>query len=104
MTRARAIALRSLIALGLLSGVPLAWSASPLEENVLFDIQAQPLGNALLDLSKQSSYRITFGPELLTKVAPGRRVAGEMQVGQALDLLLSGTGFSYKLVGDHAIS
>jgi outer membrane receptor protein involved in Fe transport len=97
-------ALRSLTALILLSGVTVAWSASPLEESVRFEIKAQPLDHALRQVAKQSSYRIIFPAGLPGWVASDRPVAGEMQVRQALDLLLAGTGLRYKLVGDRLIS
>jgi|TARA_B100000378_G_scaffold24367_3_gene18636 iron complex outermembrane receptor protein len=58
-----------------------------------FDIEPQPLQNALLSYSEQSRTAIVVPADLVAGKA-GNAVAGEMSPGDALELLLQGTGLS----------
>ncbi|WP_346838393.1 TonB-dependent receptor [Microbulbifer sp. SAOS-129_SWC] len=62
-----------------------------------FDIPAQPLNQALLDLSRQSGLALMFSPQLpLAQAAPPLR--GAMSVETALAQLLAGSGLTFRRV------
>src|SRR6266850_6697559 len=77
--------------------------AGELDQSIAFDIPAQSLESALLELSKQSSLQIVFSSGTLPhRTAP--RVTGTMPVREALNLLLQGTELGYKLVGERTLT
>lgn len=72
--------------------------AKPIE----FHIPAQPLAPALLQFSSQARVQIaSFGKEVGGIQSPG--VSGVWPIGAALEQLLSGTGFGYRISGKDSI-
>lgn len=68
------------------------------EETLTIDIAAQPLGDALKQLGRQTPLQLFFTPDLVAgKSAQG--VKGKMPPRQALDALLQGTGLEYRQDG-----
>lgn len=64
--------------------------AGPLDEAVAIDLRAQPLGDALRELAKQSNLQLLFDPELVEgQQAPA--VAGKLAPRKVLQRLLRGT-------------
>jgi iron complex outermembrane recepter protein len=77
--------------------------AADLKTTVLFDIEAQPLTTALIELSKQAHVQVmSSAADLKTLAAPA--VKGRFTVGEALDRLLGGTGLHYTTTADHTIA
>jgi len=77
--------------------------AADLKTTVLFDIKAQPLTTALIELSKQAHVQVmSSGADLGTLAAPA--VKGRFTLGEALDRLLVGTGLHYTTTADHTIA
>jgi iron complex outermembrane receptor protein len=63
--------------------------------SIAFDIPPQPLGSALAEFARQSSIDILVSSQLArNQTAPA--LQGEMPAGQALAMLLSDTGLSYR--------
>lgn len=69
------------------------------ESAVQISLQAQPLGQALLQLGRQASLQIFFAQDLVSGLsAPA--LSGELTPDQALQRLLAGTGIRYDRQGD----
>lgn len=69
-----------------------------------FDIRRQPLDAALVEFSRQTGYRVArlTNPEApLVAVGP---VRGTFEAGEALGMLLQGTGYTYSFVNDSMIA
>lgn len=67
------------------------------------DIAEQPLGSALMLLSSQTGINIIGLSSEMDSVM-GSAVQGTMNSVEALDALLRGSGFEYKLISDYAVS
>ena len=68
-----------------------------------FNIPAEPLSNALTVFGQQSGLQVSVDAALIRGIdAAG--VAGIMTSGQALDRLLSGTGFTYQIAGGNTVT
>ena len=85
-----------------------AWSVSPVQAQPTqqaahqFDIAAQPLGDALMAMGRQSGLQVTAGGELVEgKTSSG--VSGRMSATQALSQLLRGSGLTFRFVGANAV-
>jgi len=79
----------------LLASSVLASAAAAQERTYAFDLQAEPLADALRDYGKTADRQLIFAPELVR----GRRahaVQGRYSADQALDLLLSGTELTWR--------
>ncbi|MGQ9367573.1 TonB-dependent siderophore receptor [Azospirillum sp. ST 5-10] len=90
---------RAMIAgsLGLsLAAVPQAVRAAEL------DIAAQPLADALVALGRQANVQVLFNQSQVQGVR-SPAVRGDLSVGQALDRLLTGTGFTYEIDGNSVV-
>jgi iron complex outermembrane recepter protein len=71
--------------------------------SLVIEIGPQSLEAALLELSKQGHLQLVIATgSLPAKISVP--LHGSMPLGVALDLLLKGTGLTYKLVGDHTIA
>lgn len=80
----------------LLGPVQIAYAQQ--NELLSIDIPAQPLGDALKELGRQTSLQLFFTPDLVE----GKRsspVSGKMQPRQALDALMKDTGLEYRQNG-----
>jgi iron complex outermembrane receptor protein len=83
--------------------VPAVACAVDLGHRVVFDIAPQNLASALIDFSRQADLQVmSAGPDLKDRRAPG--VRGSYAVGKALDLLLAGSGLSYKAAGPSTVA
>jgi hypothetical protein len=88
-----------------------ALSALPLESALAanskttfaVDIDPQPLEAALVELCKQGHLQLVISAGSLP-VRMAAAVHGSIALGAALDVLLRGTGLTYKFVGDHTIA
>lgn len=70
--------------------------------NVAFDIPAQPLAQALMELSRQANVNVV-APSRLTGGRNAPAVRGTMSVGQALERLLAGSGLRHRMSGGGSI-
>ena len=83
--------------------VPAVACAVDLDHRVVFDIAPQNLASALIDFSRQTDLQVmSAGPDLKDRRAPG--VHGNYAIGTALDLLLTGSGLSYKAAGPSTVA
>ena len=88
------------LALALAFSGPMAFSFTA-QAGETFQIQAQPLADALSQLARQSALQVFFSPQLVAgKQAPA--VSGVLSPEQALRALLQGSGLTYDLQGDSA--
>ena len=77
--------------------------AVDLDQQVVFTIEPQKLVLALIDFSRQANLQVmSDGLDVKDRRAPG--VHGRYAVGKALDLLLAGSGLSYKAAGPNTIA
>ena len=88
------------------SGFSLAFVWSALTAQVLatihFDIPAQPLADALRAVGSQTNINILFDPPLVAgRNAPALRA--DLTAGQALSVLLTGTGIHYEFVNERTV-
>ena len=99
---------RSLLALvlataGLLAGEAVAAATTDLSRVVEFDIPAQTLGAALLRFSEQAQLQVIVESRLAESVrAPPLK--GAYTRGDALKLLLEGSGLTFRMVGTAAVA
>jgi len=83
--------------------VPTVARAVDLDHRVVFDIAPQNLASALIDFSRQADLQVmSAGPDLKDRRAPG--VHGSYAIGRALDLILTGSGLSYKAAGPSTVA
>lgn len=68
-----------------------------------FDIPAQPLDTALLEVSSQANVDVLVSSSLLTQIT-SPALQGDMTLSKALDKLLAGTALTYKLSENQRIS
>lgn len=74
-----------------------------LTREIQFEVPSQPLSSALLQFSEQSSVQVvTLGSSLSGLTSPG--VSGKYRVGEALRLILGGTGLTFNSVGGNTVS
>jgi iron complex outermembrane receptor protein len=67
-----------------------------------FDIAAQPLSDALTAFGRQSGWQVSYAAGL-TQGLRSQPVSGAHAPGEALGLLLAGTGIVWRLAGDRAV-
>jgi outer membrane receptor protein involved in Fe transport len=67
-----------------------------------FNVPAQPLGKALLELGRQAGISISV-PSEATNGKTSHAVSGRMTTGQALAQLLQGTGLTFQFVNESAV-
>ncbi|MGE5564975.1 MAG: TonB-dependent receptor domain-containing protein [Parcubacteria group bacterium] len=70
-------------------------AAAQVAKPVTFDIPSQPLGAALAEFARQSNVDVLFSSQL-ARNQQSPALQGEMPAPQALAMLLSGTGLSYR--------
>src|SRR5258707_614219 len=78
-------------------------SALELGKQVKFEIPAQSLSTALIRFAQQTDIQVVTAGQKLEGVET-KGVAGVLTIEEALQRLLSGTGFSFRTVGDGTIS
>ncbi|HEX4597495.1 MAG TPA: TonB-dependent receptor [Burkholderiaceae bacterium] len=89
--------------IGITLVAPTGARAVDLDQRVVFDIQPQNLVSALIDFSRQSDLQVmSAGSDLKDRRTPG--VHGQYAIGEALDLLLAGSGLSYKAAGPSTVA
>jgi len=85
--------------------VPIAWAANApdFDQKVNFAIQPQLLVSALIEFSRQAQIQVMSpGIDLKDRRAPG--LSGSYSIRKALDLLLAGSGLSYRPTGPNTIA
>jgi len=96
---AKALMMRRLLKPGLLSaslGVAMALPAISQAQDMDFNIAAQPLSSALLELGRQAGVQVLFEPTSITGLR-GNAVKGRMSTNSALATLLKGSSLRYSL-------
>ncbi|MDT8397519.1 MAG: TonB-dependent receptor [Pseudomonadales bacterium] len=73
--------------------------AGPEEDTVHFDIQAQPVGTALLEFAQQAQVPILFPSGNLNGIK-AKRLTGEYRLDEALKVLLTGTGIEASITAN----
>src|SRR5688572_27796550 len=77
--------------------------ALELHKRVTFDIPAQQLSTALIRFAQQSDVQVVTMGQKFDSVK-SRGIKGEHSLEEALQGLLEGTGFSYRVVGDETVT
>jgi len=104
MLRANSFAHRVIVAItGVLFVCQCAIAGVDLSRVIQFDIPAQGLGAALLEFSRQAQVQIIVESRLAESVSTPR-LNGEYARGSALEILLHGTGLTFRAVGNAAIA
>ncbi|MDT8872955.1 STN domain-containing protein [Komagataeibacter rhaeticus] len=68
-----------------------------------FSIPAQKLGDALASFGAQSGWQVSVRADVIRNAtSPG--VSGRLMPADALSRLLAGTGFTYRLSGEHTVT
>jgi iron complex outermembrane recepter protein len=70
---------------------------------VAVDIESQPLEGALVELSKQGHIQLVVSTTTLPVKVAGP-LHGRLALGKALELLLKGTGLTYRFVGEQTVA
>src|SRR5688572_6722051 len=89
--------------IGVLLACQSAVAGVDLSRVIRFDIPAQGLGAALLEFSRQAQVQIIVESRLAESVRT-RKVNGDYARGSALEMLLDGTGLTFRAVGNAAIA
>ena len=96
--RSAAVAILMLTA----TAVPMVWAGATqaqTSEQFDFDIASQPLADALVEFGLQSGYQVTVDGATIRDVGSNGAV-GAISVSEALNRLLAGTGFSFRVDGN----
>ncbi len=104
MLRANSFARRVIVSIaGVLLACQSAIAGVDLSRVIRFDIPAQGLGAALLEFSRQAQVQIIVESRLAESLsAPS--LNGEYARGSALEMLLAGSGLTFRAVGNAAIA
>ncbi|MBY8821064.1 TonB-dependent receptor [Sphingomonas colocasiae] len=97
-TRFRLAAAISIAAVAVATTTPAAYAQNATQR---FDIPAQPLNKALLQLGRQARISIA-APSSLTKGRTSKAVSGDMTAREALERLLAGSGLEFTFVSANA--
>jgi iron complex outermembrane receptor protein len=81
----------------------LGLTAEPVAEKVALDIPAQRLSDALNELAHQASLQLVFYTEVGSGLT-AKPLVGSFTADEALSRILSGTGLSYRYLGDRTIT
>jgi iron complex outermembrane recepter protein len=77
--------------------------ALDLSKKVDFNVPSQPLASAVIQFSKQADIQFLISGQKLDSVS-GKAVRGSYTIEEGLKLLLDGTGFCFKVVGENTIT
>jgi len=92
-----------LVAMIAVFAAPQAAWAMDFDQSVTLAIQPQPLVSALNAFSQQARVQVmSAGVDLKDRQAPG--IDGSYAIGKALDLLLAGSGLTYKEAGPNTVT
>ncbi|MBY8823243.1 TonB-dependent receptor [Sphingomonas colocasiae] len=97
----RSVMMGAVSVVAVVQGAPAA--AQSLDARGNFDIAAQPVGDALLQFSRQSRVQIVSSAAQLGE-ARSKPVKGEMTARQALSTLLGGTGLVFRPIGSGSVA
>lgn len=86
---------RGTLVAGLLASSALASAAAAQQRTYAFDLQAEPVAEALRDYGKTADRQLIFAPDLV-RGRQAHAVQGRYSADQALDLLLSGTDLTWR--------
>src|SRR5688500_20367684 len=104
MLRANPFTRRAIISMaGVLLVCQSAIAGVDLSRVIRFDIPAQGLGAALLEFSKQAQVQIIVESRLAESLSTPN-LNGHYARGSALEMLLSGSGLTFRAVGNAAIA
>ena len=84
------------------AAVPMVWpgaTQAQAAEQFDFDIASQPLADALVEFGLQSGYQVTVDGATIRDIGSNGAV-GEISVSEALNRLLAGTGFTFRVDGN----
>lgn len=81
----------------------IAQDSAGIERSVTFAIAAQPLGGAIVAFSRTADIDIIADGAIPSGLQSGA-VSGTLPIATALDQLLSGTGFGYRVTGPRSIA
>ena len=102
MARVRRIAIVWLVALGIAGALFAAVALESDESTHSFNIDGQPLGDALQELAIQGDVQVVFFSSLVAGLeAPA--IHGHYTVTAALDVLLAKSGLTYRLINPKTI-
>jgi iron complex outermembrane receptor protein len=99
----RSVLVLVLAAAGLFAAENVVSATVDLSRLVQFDIPAQPLGAALLQFSEQAQLQVIVESRLAESVS-APPLKGAYTRGNALKLLLSGSGLTFRMVGNAAVA
>jgi hypothetical protein len=102
-TDRRSVLVLVLAAVGLFAAGNVASATVELARVVQFDIPAQPLGAALLRFSEQAQLQVIVESRLAESVS-APPLKGAYTRGDALKVLLSGSGLTFRMVGNAAVA
>src|SRR4029079_290339 len=102
-TRRRPVLVLVLATAALFVSENVASATADLSRVVQFDIPAQTLGAALLRFSEQAQLQVIVESRL-AESASAPRLTGSYARGDALNLLLAGSGLTFRMVGNGAVA
>lgn len=100
--RGRAGLVTAIIFAGAASCFGESWAASD-DMQIAAEIDNKSLIDALVELSRQGQMQLVIRSDVMPPNVV-RSLHGHMMLGAALDILLEGTGFGYRMVGNHTIA
>ena len=95
---------RRLLWLASLVGTTSVWAVEPPHNKVHFNLPADEFPKAILNFYRQSSVEVLFLSKDELSAIHTHPVVGEYEPGQALDIMLQGTGLIYNFATDHSVS
>ena len=95
---------RQLLLLASLVGATSTWAADEPHNKVRFNLPSDEFPKAILEFYRQSKIEVLFLSKDELSAIHTHPVTGEYEPGQALDIMLQGTGLIYHFATDHSVS
>jgi iron complex outermembrane recepter protein len=95
---------RQLLLLASLAGTTGAWAVEAPHNKVKFNLPSDEFPKAILEFYRQSKIEVLFLSKDALSAIHTHPVVGEYEPGQALDIMLEGTGLVYNFATDHSVS
>ena len=95
---------RRLLLLASLVGTTSVWAAEAPHNKVRFNLPSDEFPKAILEFYRQSRIEVLFLSKDALSAIHTHPVIGEYEPGQALDIMLQGTGLIYNFATDHSVS
>ena len=96
--------MRRLLLLASLVGTTSVWAAEAPHNKVRFNLPSDEFPKAILEFYRQSRIEVLFLSKDALSAIHTHPVIGEYEPGQALDIMLQGTGLIYNFATDHSVS